>query len=188
MAELFSKDHMKNSNDKIFGPRFRSPANDVATEDTNSRVFGKRYGNPLAPCSPEPVRSRQQPPGPQIFYATFQNPGPNAQADVQLILPFPCNSFFLSAVKGGTEASSIFLHLAPIGRIYSAAAIAALGTEGWISLNTNPSTGPNYRTVVRFDEKVLIVYFDIGVEGGAGPLTVACVADDSIQITGGLYT
>lgn len=177
-----------NSNDKIFGKRFQSPANDVATEDSNAKVFGKRYQAPVSPCSNEPVRSRQQPPGPQIFFQTIQNPGPNAQADLLFTLPFPCNSFFLSAVKGGTEASSIFLHLVPIGRIYTAAAIAALGTEPWISLNTNPSTGPQYRTVVRFNEKILQVYFDVGVEGGAGPLTVACVADDSLQITGGLYT
>lgn len=176
------------SNDDVFGKRFPAPGQSDPTASSNDKVFGKRYQAPKPICHPEPLRARQNLSGPQIFYATIQNVGPNAQADVTVALPFPCNSFFINSVKGGTEASSVFFHLAKIQRQYAAAAISALGTEPWISLNTNPAGGPQYRTVIRFREKILQFFLDIGFEGGAGPLTISCVADLDVQVTGGLYT
>lgn len=176
------------SNDDTFGKKFPAPGQSDPNASSNDKVFGKRFQPPKPICNPESLRSRQTLSGPQIFYATIQNPGPNAQADVFVPLPFPCNSFFIVAVKGGTEASSVFFHLQKIQRLYAVAAIAANGNEGWISLNTNPAAGPQYRTVIRFKEKIMGFFLDIGFEGGAGPITIACVADNDIQVTGGLYT
>jgi hypothetical protein len=176
------------SQDDVFGKRYRDPEKDKANKIANDRVFGKRFQTPEAPCSPEPVRSRQTPSGPQIFFTTIQNAGPTAQADVPVLLPFPCNSFFITSVKGGTENSSCFFHLTKLQKTYTLAAIAAQGTEPWISMNALPASGPMYRTVIRFKEKMMQFFLDIGFEGGAGPITIACVGDDAIQITGGLYT
>ncbi len=173
------------NSDNIAGPRFGSKK---ITENSNEQIFGKRYQPPKPECNPEPLRSRMQPSGPQIFYFTFNNPGPNAQGDLLVQLPFPCNSFFMTSVKGGTEASSIFFHLTRLGKIYGGAAIAAVGNEPWISLNTLPASGPNYRTVIRFKEKILQYFLDVGFEGGAGQITIANVGDDDLTITGGLYT
>lgn len=171
--------------DDIAGKRFGSTK---PTNTSNDQIFGKRYQPPKPECNPEPLRSRQQLSGPQIFYFTFNNTGPNATADLLVNLPFPCNSFFLTSVKGGTEASSVMFHLSKIGRVYAAAAITALGTEPWISLNANPASGPIYRTVIRFKEKINQFFLDVGVEGGAGFITLACVGDNDLQVTGGLYT
>jgi hypothetical protein len=176
------------SKDDVFGKRYGGPSGSDPTVNSNDKVFGKRYQAPKPICDPEPVRSRQQPSGPQIFFQTIQNAGPNAQADVLIQCPFPCNSFFISSVKGGTETSSVMFHLAKLGKNYIAPAINAVGNEPWISLNINPAAGPIYRTVIRFKETILQFFLDIGFEGGAGPITIACVADDAIQITGGLYT
>jgi hypothetical protein len=136
------------------------------------------------------LRSRTYLSGPEIFYAIIQNPGPNGQADVLVNLPFPCNSFFIVSRKGGTEANSIFFHLTKLNKLYATPNVAStmVGTEQWISLNSLPSTGPNYLTVIRFREKILQFYLDVGVEGGAGPLSVGCLADDEMTISGGLYT
>lgn len=150
----------------------------------------KRYQQPPQdPCVP-PTRARQTLSGPQIAYLTFQNNGPNGQADVPLNPPFPCNAFFIASRKGGTEATSIFFHLAKLNKTYAGANVAtvATGFEQWISMTTAPATGPNYLAVIRFREKVLNAFLDFGFEGGAGPFTIACVADQDIEITGGLYT
>lgn len=184
---FFQKEEIM-SNDDIAGKRYGGPSGSNPTQSSNDKVFGKRFQSPKPICDPEPVRSRQSLSGPQIFFQTIQNNGPNAQGDVLVQCPFPCNSFFLSSVKGGTEASSVMFHLTRIGRIYAVAAIAAIGNEPWISLNVNPASGPQYRGVIRFKEKILQFFLDIGFEGGAGPITIACVADEDVQITGGLYT
>jgi hypothetical protein len=119
---------------------------------------------------------------------TIQNNGPNAQGDVLLQPSFPFNSIFIVSRKGGTEASSCFFHFAKLNKNYTAAAITQTGFEQWIGMNTNPASGPNYLTVIRFKEKVLTAFVDVGFEGGAGPITFACVADDDVEVTGGLYT
>lgn len=178
------------SNDDIFGKRFVGPQNSIVTEQDTEKVFGKRFQPPKPVCNPEPVRSRMQPSGPQIFFVTVQSPGPNGQADVLVQLPFPCNSFFIVNRKSGTENTTIFFHLAKLGKSYSTANVAstATGLEQWISMNALPASGPVYLTVIRFKEKILQYFLDIGNEGGPGPITIANVADESMRLTGGLYT
>jgi len=174
------------SNDQVFGKRY---GNGVSpTDPGQDKVFGKRYQNPKPECDPQQLRSRQTLSGPQIFFFTFNNVGPNATGDNLVQLPFPCQSFFISSVKGTTEASSVFFHLAKLLKTYASPTIVATGNEPWITLNTNPATGPNYRTVIRFKEPILQYFLDVGVEGGAGLITIANVNDDAVQITGGLYT
>lgn len=136
------------------------------------------------------IKSRQYLSGPQIFYAQVQNPGPNGQADVVVNTPFPVNSFFIVSRKGGTEANSVFFHLTKLNKNYTTVNVAstATGLEQWISMNTLPASGPNYLSVIRFKEKMNQFFLDIGFEGGSGPITIACVADDELQVTGGLYT
>ncbi len=155
-----------------------------------SNYGDKRFQTPpVDPCVP-PVRSRQTLSGPQICFIQIANNGPNGQADVPLVPAFPCNSFFIVSRKGGTETTTVFFHLTQLYKSYSTpnVATAATGQEQWISMTSAPATGPNYLTVIRFKEKILKAFLDIGFEGGAGLLTIACVADDDISISGGLYT
>jgi hypothetical protein len=93
-------------------------------------------------------------------------------------------------MKGGSEATSVFFHLNKLNKIYASPNVAssATGFEQWISMSSIPATGPIYRTVIRFREKVLQAFLDIGFEGGATVLTLACIADDDMVVTGGLYT
>lgn len=162
------------------------------TDDPNKTKIpfgGKPYQAPAdadKECKP-PVRSRQFLSGPDIAFIPVQG-GVNAVADIPVNLPFPCNAFFVSAVKTGTEASSIMFHLTKIFKNYAAAAITATGTEPWISMTTLPAAGPIYRTVIRFKEPILQFFLDIGAEGGANTqITIAAVRDDSFQLNGGLY-
>lgn len=145
---------------------------------------------PENPATCQNIRSRQYLSGPQIFYAVIQNPGPNAQADVVVNTPFPCNTFFIVSRKGGTENNSLFFHLTKLNKSYTGVNVAtvATGFEQWISMNTLPASGPNYLTIIKFKEKINQFFVDVGTEGGAGPITVACLSDDEISLTGGLYT
>ncbi len=142
----------------------------------------------MSAVCPPPIRSRGYVSGPDIVFINLTGGNPNAIGDVLVYLPMPCNSFFVSSVQAGREASSLMFHLTTIGRNYTTPAIAALGTEPWISLTTLPAAGPIYRTVIRFKEPILQFYVDIGAEGGVNTkFTLACVRDDNLLITGGLY-
>lgn len=135
------------------------------------------------------LKARQYLSGPQIFFAAVAATA-LGQADVVVNVPFPANCFFVVSRKGGTENNSLFFHLTKLNKSYTTANVAtvATGAEQWISMNTLPATGPNYLTVIRFREKINQFFLDIGAEGGAGPITIACVADDELQVNGGLYT
>jgi hypothetical protein len=142
------------------------------------------------PATCQNLKSRDYLSGPLVFYALVQNNGPNGQADVQVNTPNPCNCFFIVSRKGGTEANSIFFHLTKLNKSYTTVNVAttASGFEQWISMNTLPASGTNYLTVIKFKEKINTFFLDIGFEGGAGPITIACVADDELSVNGGLYT
>jgi len=141
-----------------------------------------------ATCNP--LRSRQYLSGPLVQFVTVQNNGPNGQGDIQVNLANPCNSFMIVSRKGGTENNSIFFHLTKLNKNYTGVNVAstATGTEQWFSMNTLPATGPNYLSFIRFKETIMTFFLDIGFEGGAGPITIACFADDELSVNGGLYT
>lgn len=146
------------------------------------------------PNVPDPAqcvtqKARQYLSGPQVFFAQVAATT-NGQGDVVVKTPFPCNAFMVVSRKGGTENNSIFFHLTPLNKTYTSANVASVATgfEQWISMNTLPATGPNFLSVIRFKELINQFYLDIGGEGGAGPITIACFTDDAMQVTGGLYT
>jgi hypothetical protein len=137
------------------------------------------------------IRSRQSLSGPQIFFLTFdftQAIGGNIW-DVPFALPFPCNTFFISSVKGGDEINSLILYFKALGYPLNFPFTTLKGNEQIYYLNSVLTTGPVYRTVLRFKDPVLNFFLAIGTENGhASRYTIGCTNDDELELTGGIYT
>jgi hypothetical protein len=140
---------------------------------------------------PPALRARNYVSGPQIFFLHNKFPTVGgAQFDVQFNLPYPCNSFFLVSTSQPTD--TLFLSLKPTGRNNPGgvlAAIVPLGTEEWFQMTAVPASGPNYFGMFRFKEPIQTIFLSAGTESGnASTITLACVADDALIVTGGVYT
>jgi hypothetical protein len=144
-------------------------------------------------CNVPSIQSRPYLSGPQIAFMHISSRGVGgASADVLVSLPFPCNSFFLVAEgSGGTPAgaNTVFFHLKALNKNYVGNSITETGFEDWIAMTAAQLSGVNYRTFIRFKEKINQFYLDIGQEGGAKTdLVIACCADDAIVVSGGMWT
>jgi hypothetical protein len=139
---------------------------------------------------PPPLRSRPYVSGPQIFFLhfAFQTIG-GAQFDQRFNLPFPCNSFFLVSIN--KTANSLFLHLTPTNRSNptGSATVTVLGNEEWFPMTALQLASTNYWAAIRFKDPIQIMYLSGGSETGTSTiLTLACVADDTLIVNGGMWT
>lgn len=137
------------------------------------------------------IRSRQSLPGPQIFHLIVDITGiiGGNIFDLPQQLPFPCNTFFLESVRQGDEANSLIMYFQKLNlpRAFSFATFS--GNEPIYFLTSNRTTGPVYRTVLRFKEPVTNFFVGIGTEDGVGSqYCIGCTNDDEMEIYGGIYT
>lgn len=137
---------------------------------------------------PPPIRSRQYLSGPQINFLPVVGSGPSqSQFDLRFQLAVPCNVFFI--VSDAVQLSSKFLSLLPTNKTNAAGAIVINGTEQWFALNALQSGGPNYWTVLKFKEKTNLIYLSIGGEvASTNRFMLACMQDDELFVSGGMYT
>lgn len=135
--------------------------------------------------------ARQSLPGPQMFALTLDlRPliGGNI-FDLLQTLPFPCNTIFLASVQGGDEANSLAVSLVPTGIPTGTSFTALTGNQSLIFLTSNLTTGPFYRTVIRFKEPVTRFFLHIGGENGHfSRFTLLCTNDEQLELVGGVYT
>lgn len=146
-------------------------------------------GNLGLGCPPK-IRSKPYVSGPNVFFLHIvgQVVG-GAQFDLPFKLPFPCNTFFMASTAQVTN--SLFLSLMPTRRNNQtgSGAITMLGSEEWFPMNAVPLAGTNYWAMLRFSDPTQQIYISMGTESGAPNIvTIACVADDALQMSGGIWT
>lgn len=150
----------------------------------------------LVSC-PEPIKSRQYPSPDDIYYLTFRNVGHigGFQFDLYFQLPILANAFFL--VNDTVPTNTKYIHFKPMnrGNPSGSAGYTPDGSEQWFAMNAlsfsigGPVGGPNYNTFIRFKNPVNYLYLSTGTEsGGGGNITIACVANDALIVSGGAWT
>jgi hypothetical protein len=144
----------------------------------------------MTTCAP-PARSRPYVSGPSwfnLFINNFPHVG-GFQYDLLQQIPILANCFFL---LGGTLlTNTFFFHLSPTGLPNPGSGGPVIGgNENWVALTTSPySSGPLYFTKIKLGSPVNRFYLSLGTEAGAGSkFTLACVAGDDIDISGGQWT
>lgn len=142
-------------------------------------------------CPPN-LRSRPYVGGPQFVFVgpiVGQAVG-GADADVHIVLPFPCRYFTIASIL--TPQNSVFFHLKQLNKTYGSNAIVPTGKEQWISMTAQNVTtaAPYYLTEITLGTPIQDFYLDTGHEnGGANTITLLCAAEpDAITLRGGAYT
>jgi hypothetical protein len=147
-------------------------------------------------CAP-PLRSRQASFGDEIAYATFINVGHigGFQFNILQQIPIYANTFFLINDTVPTNSKYISTKPVPFSNPSGSAGYTLVGSEQWFPLNVlsfsigGPLGGPNYQSVIRFKIPINQFYFHTGTEsGGGGNTTIACVANDFMDVHGGPWT
>lgn len=137
--------------------------------------------------------SRQAVSGPHIFFALVDKAGVIGGNfwDIPVVLPFPCNTFFLCSVKAGDEANSIVMYLQSLNKPRGFLFTSLNGNEPLFYLNTTNIilAGPVYRGVIRFREAITSFFVAIGSENGElSRYCIGCSNDDELNLRGGIYT
>jgi hypothetical protein len=133
----------------------------------------------FAAACPPALKSRSLTFMPQLYFATVSGQAiGGAQADINVILPFPCRYF--QVVSMLAVQNSVFFHFVPLNKVYGVAAIVPTGRENWIPLSNQPvnTAPPYYWTRLDAGAPIKNFYLDMGTENGAAnTITIMCVPD-----------
>lgn len=139
-------------------------------------------------CQP---RSRTYLSGPEIFWLIVDKVGVVGGSfwDIPFQLPFPCNTFFIGAIKTGDEANSIMMSFILQNKPRGFSFSNLTGTEQLFPMtSSNLAIGPHLYSVLTFKEPSQLVYFNIGSENGnLSRYSIGCVGSTGFKIKGGLY-
>jgi len=129
--------------------------------------------------------------GPDLQFITLTTPaGANAFADLPLQIPKACKFIMLVSCTNGHMNDSLFMHFTPLNKQYTASSIAPTGQENWLPW-CNGSGGTTAMTKIGLYYKFTkalpqTIFFDVGLEGGAGPSSMTFVVGNDIEIIGQL--